>query len=454
MALTKKVDIFFTTKTIEIMELNRKITLIFLIPWLLFISTNKIIANNNFNLPTVTESTMKNNTERLNYNYQSNIHISDQDEMCEMLSSRLQFLKDLEHYTVFNPDEDSYNIYRIPSIVQARDGTLIAIVEARRDTPIDSSTRHTDMVYKLSHDGGRSWSSLRILEKSKEGWSASNPTAVVKSSSGRIMVLYSIWKPGRDSKNSRPGTLDNQLWMRYSDDNGNTWSEAVDITHQARDFDNWGNVVFGPGHGIETRTGRLVIPSYSQIKTDSYFFFTLYSDDGGRSWRRGKKSNINANESQIVELDDGRLMIDSRQGEGTSLNHIGTRWTAISKNQGETWGELKQGQVCPKIGASIIRYPRPDNSNNSLLLWSGLKGPGRINLILRLSSDQGQSFPIELLISPGPAAYSVMSLIDKGDVGILWEGGEHRSEKIIFTRIPMEVIMNLELLSTVNRDVH
>jgi sialidase-1 len=146
--------------------------------------------------------------------------------------------------------------------------------------------------------------------------------------------------------------------------------------------------------------------------------------------------------TRLLKLDDGRIMID-----GVRVHHQKTRWQALSIDQGQTWDKARPGQECAPICAGIIRYPRQGKS--SLLLWSGIKGPGRSNLILRLSSDQGQSFPVELLIGPGPTAYSDITLLDKGDIGILWEGGiEGRYEKIIFTRIPHKIIKDLEQLST------
>jgi sialidase-1 len=248
------------------------------------------------------------------------------------------------------------------------------------------------------------------------------------------------------------GEPDCQLWLRYSDDNGRTWSESADITRQGRDYDRWGHAVFGPGHGIETSSGRLVIPVNEPGEVDGTYnrsvSFAIYSDDGGATWNRGSHMNAPTNENQIVELDDGRLLIDARQTDGGP-----TRYSATSNDQGETWENQHRGQVCAPIAASILRYPRTDKG--SLLLWSGIKGPGRSNLVLRLSSDQGVSFPIELLIGSGPTAYSDKTLMRQGDIGILWEGGsESPYEKVIFTRIPAEIITKLEVLSTLNSDVH
>lgn len=339
----------------------------------------------------------------------------------------------IKSFTVFISGEEGYHSYRIPSIAQAPDGTFIAIVEGRRDKRSDPGGGHIDLVYKLSHDGGQTWSPLLILEKSKEGWGASNPTVIIDNKTQRVMVFYDVWKPGRGQNqgNCRPGKPDSQVWFRFTEDNGKTWSNANDITRQARDYEKWPCTVLGPGHGIKTNSGRLVIPANAQYKSgDSLKLgsFALFSDDGGKSWERGQKLNVNTSESQIVELDDGRLMINARQKDES-----GKRWVAISNDGGKTWGKLQKGQVSPPIAASIIRYPLQDK--NSLLLWSGPQGPKtRTNLMLRTSSDQGVSFPTEFLVSKGPAAYSDLTNIKNGDVGILWEGG-HESAKFLMIQI-------------------
>jgi len=361
----------------------------------------------------------------------------------------------VEHHTVFKCGEDGYHTYRIPSIIQAKDGTLVAFAEGRRDNRGDPGRGHIDLVYKLSNDGGRTWSSLHILEKAKEGGSASNPTAVVDNKSGRIIIIYPLWEPGIIIRRSHPGTTENLIMMRFSDDNGKSWSNAEDITHQARAKE-WGYTCLGPGHGIQTGTGRLIIPAYANAPgisddPDQRASFALYSDDGGKSWKRGQQIEVNTNENQIVELSNGRLMIDARQ----SIPAYPARWTAFSNNGGETWSKPEQGQVCAQICAGILSYPLKGKSSDKLLLWSGIKGPNRTNLILRLSYDQALTFPIEILIGPGPAGYSDLTLLKNGDVGMLWENGkEDYREKILFTRIPRKVIRNMWQISNLNRNVN
>ena len=351
---------------------------------------------------------------------------------------------------VFRQGQDGCHTYRIPALAMATDSTLIALAEGRRDSTADPGGGHIDLFYKLSHDGGRSWSPRRSFDQSHEGWGASNLTVVVQRKTGRIFVVFNRWMPGRGGRTtdrvgrlaSRPGTMDNQLWLRFSDDHGNTWSPAADITRQGRDVERWGMAVPGPGTGIETRTGRLIIPMDSPgafEDLEKTAAFALYSDDGGQSWQRGRHLNAFTTENQLVELDDGRLLIDARQKDA-----IETRWVALSDDQGASWGEPVPGQTVTQICSAILRYPAATPSSASALIWSGPKGPGRLDLVLRVSADQGCSFPAERLIGPGRAAYSSLALLDDGAVGVLWEGGSQSPyEKIHFTRLEKDAIQAL-----------
>ncbi len=351
-------------------------------------------------------------------------------------------LENLEHYTVFTSGSEGYHTYRIPTVIQAKNGTLIAIAEGRRDNRGDPGWGHIDLVYKLSKDGGRNWSPVKVLSKSEEGGASSNPTALVLKN-GRIVLFHGRFKPGRGGNKgerfSRPGTLDNQLWCKYSEDNGHTWSEPHDITSQARDIDKWGYVSVGIGHGIETRTGRIIMPAIGAGFLDDptkKASFALYSDDGGQSWERGNQIEAFTTENQIVELENGNLMINARQKE-----EIGSRWVATSTDQGLTWSKPRPGQVCAQICAGFNNYSL---NGKSLLLWTGIKGPGRTNLVLQLSSDNGLTFPVQLIVAEGPAGYSVLSPFGKKKMGIIWEGGEKDyREKIFYTMIPQKTIKRL-----------
>jgi sialidase-1 len=219
--------------------------------------------------------------------------------------------------------------------------------------------------------------------------------------------------------------MNNQVWARTSDDDGKTWSAARDLTRSARDFENWGAVFTGPGGAIQTRTGRLLVPA--AMKFDAYSVqaqaggftgpmnamraYAFYSDDKGETWKRGGLVQAFTNENQLVELADGAILMDARQGMGDY------RWQMISQDGGASWSRPQLGNKVTTIAAGIERVA-PD-----LLLWSGLGGPGRRHLVVRVSRDEGQTWTGERTVYGGPAAYSDLTVTGDGMVGIIWERG-------------------------------
>ena len=206
----------------------------------------------------------------------------------------------LTHVDVFKSGTDGYHTFRIPAIETAADGSLLAFAEARKHGRSDPGGKgqDIDLVLKRSTDGGKTWSPMKVIEDPGELWSAANAATVVDRATGRVWVLYLRSKPGRSSGASRPGTDDMQTLARYSDDHGVAWSEPIDLTKMARDYDDpkWTCSVVGPGGAIQTRSGRLLAPVWKTWNT-----FAIYSDDHGKTWQRGGFApGLRGNENELV----------------------------------------------------------------------------------------------------------------------------------------------------------
>jgi sialidase-1 len=339
---------------------------------------------------------------------------------------------------LFTRTQEGYHTYRIPALAVATDGTLIVIVEGRRDEAHDPGRGHIDLVYKRSSDGGKTWSKLEVLHQPPEGWGASNPTTVLLRETGRLLVFFNVWMEGRGSRNSAPGERHNQVWVRHSDDHGRTWSEPREITEAVRDIENWRAVVMGPGTGAELGGGRFAVPAYAHQGEDIRSF-AIISEDAGQTFRRGERIGVLSGECQIIRLDDRRLLMDARQRDGEH------RWIVTSEDGGGTWSEPRSGTRATPVNTSIVRVPADDAETPSWLIWSGPRGPVRNNLVIRISRDEGRTFPHERLIAEGRAAYSSMAPLPEGDVGLVWERGQAENvpggtvpETITFVRLPRE----------------
>lgn len=356
---------------------------------------------------------------------------------------------ELQEQAVFQAGEDGYHTYRIPSLLVAADGTLLAFSEARRLGRSDSGD--IDLVVKRSRDGGRSWSAAQVVWSDGDN-TCGNPCPVVDRRNGRI-VMPMTWNLGGDhGRELHDGTAEDtrRVYVTYSDDHGETWAPAREITEQAKD-PSWWWYATGPGVSIQiergAHAGRIVVPANHSSEASGYAAHTIYSDDGGESWRRSDVIAPACNESQVVELTDGRLMMNMRSQSFTDEERTGYRSLAFSSGGGETWTrpEFDEHLGDPRVQASLIRYSWPEERGGGVLLFanpsppvSRERGP-RIRMTVRASRDDGRTWPHARLIHPGPSAYSSLARLPDDSIGLLYEAGEENaSESIRLARFSID----------------
>ncbi len=337
---------------------------------------------------------------------------------------------------VFVAGQEGYFAYRIPAIETAPDGALLAFAEGRKHNLGDPGYEGNDidLVARRSLDGGVTWSPMTLIEDPGEQWSAGNPATLVDRENHRVWLFYLRCQPGRNTETARPGTDDSQILARTSDDNGLTWSAPRDLTGVSRDLADpkWRCSVAGPGGGIQMRDGRLIVPLW---RFEPWADFVLFSEDHGTHWQRGQfVPGLAGDECQVVELADGRLLFDVRQQSG------GHRWHATSSDGGRTWSAPRPGEDVTPVCCAIERGSlHADGSDRDRLLWTGPAGPERSNLVVRVSYDEGQTFPRERRLASGPAAYSDLTVLQDRTVGVLWERGAERGYQFItFARFNQE----------------
>ena len=335
---------------------------------------------------------------------------------------------------VYVSGADGVHTYRIPAMIVSPGGTLLVFCEARKQSITDASP--TDMVLKRSADGGKTWSATQVLIRGEASEAIMNPCPVVDAATGSIVLVC--------TNAHRIEHGHHRHLMITSKDDGTTWSKPVDLGTRITPYDD--TFVSGPGVGIQTKSGRLIIPGYTgkyEGKTRTGLYSrVLYSDDHGRSWTMGRKVSAYTNECQVVELTDGKLMLNMRENTGQSCRAVAT-----SEDGGQTWSEPYWDRAlneCP-CQASFIRYTHAETHGRSRLLFANPDVSGqrygvvkRTRMTVRLSYDEGKTWPAGKLIHPGPSSYSSLVRLPDGDVGLVYEGGqEHRREWIRFARISL-----------------
>jgi sialidase-1 len=327
----------------------------------------------------------------------------------------------------------AYHSYRIPSVIATTRGTLLAFAEGRRTGGGDAGD--IDLVLKRSTDGGRTWSQLQVIGDDGPN-TVGNPCPVVDASTGTIWLL-TTHNPGTlREKDIIAGTVEGTrtVWVMKSDDDGVSWSPAVEITSSVKRAD-WSWYATGPGIGIQTRTGRLVIPAnHVERGTGVNRSHLVFSDDGGRSWTLGASAGPGTNESQVVELADGRLMLNMRNHPPLAQNF---RLVAISDDGGRTLSVATPDRalVEPPAQASIVRLSASATADRNRLLFANPASTRRERMTVRLSYDEGASWPMARVIDAGPSAYSSLVVLPDRTIGLLFEHGTRSPyERITFAR--------------------
>lgn len=332
--------------------------------------------------------------------------------------------------TVFSEKTDGYAAFRIPALLVAADGSVLAFCEGRVGGLSDSG--NIDLVMKRSRDGGRTWGELKVIADDGPN-TMGNPCPVVDRSTGRI------WLPitrnlGVDNEREildRKGEGSREVWITHSDDHGETWSKPVEITSSVKRPD-WTWYATGPGNGIQLRSGRLVIPSdHALAGSKVYGSHVIFSDDHGATWRIGGVISDRVNECQVVELGDGRLMLNMR-----SYHKRNRRAVATSDDGGLTWSKLRHDEALiePVCQASLIAVET--EQHGQVLLFSNPASTKRERMTIKASLDQGESWSEGVVLHEGPAAYSSLADLGGGVVGCLYERGVKGAyEEIVLERV-------------------
>ena len=361
---------------------------------------------------------------------------------------------------LFVAGADGVREYRIPALVTTTKGTLLALCDARVEAPGDAPN-NIDLVLKRSEDQGETWSEMNVVADFPGRRAAADPCMLIDGETGKVWVIYDhVWPDSQSleragvvlPKGVRPDGTGRIIMLHaiFSEDDGKTWSEPVDITHQLT-REGWLAVMAAPGRGIQMNNGRLVVPCYSRRMDGSGrqgdFSSVAYSDDGGKNWRLGSGAGPATNECQVVELANGDLMLNMRSYHGK-----GCRAVATSTDGGETWSELSHDDTLiePRCQASFIRYgAEADSGGKDRLLFSNpAHRKERVNMTVRLSLDSGATWPVSKAVHPGPAAYSCLTVLEDGKIGLLYENGAGSPyERISFACFNPEWLTGADLQS-------
>ena len=157
----------------------------------------------------------------------------------------------------------------------------------------------------------------------------------------------------------------------------------------------------------------------------------IYSDDHGKTWQLGGSAGPHTNESQIVEQTNGRLLLNMRKAK--QHPDRGTRAVAYSDDQGASWtapvdAEALPGPTCQ---GSTIRHHFGDAP--VMLFSNPASDSRRADMTVRMSEDEGKTWPVARQLHKGGSAYSCLVSLPGGEAGCLYESSD--TPKLLYGRI-------------------
>lgn len=342
---------------------------------------------------------------------------------------------------VRNAGDDGVRAYRIPGLITAPDGTLVAVYDIRRNSSADLQ-EDIQIGCSRSKDGGRTWLPMQLaidmrgyggLPDAQNG--VGDPAIL---STGEDLWIMALWTHGLGGQRAWTGCRKNamtpeeqaaQVLVARSRDNGQTWEKPINITLGIKD-PSWGILLQGPGRGITMRNGTMVFPFQFVDKNDIPHATIVYSLDQGKTWKIGAPARDNTTEAQVVELQNGDLMLNMRDNRG------GARAVMTTSDMGKTWQDhpsSRKALVEPVCMASLIAY-------RDLLFFSNpADSRARTNISVKWSGDQGLTWSDGLLLDSGESwGYSCLTMIDKETVGILYESSQAH---LIFQALKLEDLL-------------
>ena len=309
--------------------------------------------------------------------------------------------------------------FRIPSIVTAPNGDLIAAIDERVPSCGDLKwSKDINIVIRRSTDNGKTWSEIEKVADFPFGQSASDPSMIVDKQTNEIFLFYNFMDLDKEKDVY-------YLHVAKSSDNGKTWSKAQDITSQIakpewhKDFK-----FITSGRGIQTKNGKL-LHTLVNLTSGLYIFG---SDDHGKTWYFIDTPIKPADESKIIELADGSWMVNAR------VNKDGMRYVHTSTDEGKTWSTKPEPKLIdPGCNAEIIRYTaKADGYDQNRILFSNAKmEKDRMNLTVRISYDEGKTWTEGKTIYGGGSAYSSLTILENGDIGVFFEKDDYTQNTFV-----------------------
>lgn len=331
----------------------------------------------------------------------------------------------------FQPYDLGSHYWRIPAMVvlhhqkgenASKNGRVVTMADNRFDHNGDLPS-HIDVYERHSDDNGATWSTHKMVVGTDAdhalvgGGHGFGDVSLVECASGKIVAIM-VGGPGYFGSTPSNPIVPTII---TSTDGGDTWSAPRTLTNELYQTTYTEGAVqgsfAGSGRGLmlqrqkdQQLNGRIMFAMSHRFANNNVQEYIIYSDDEGNTWKFSTQSAYSGgDESKLVELADGTVMISVRQS--------GQRGYNKSTDGGVTWGtQAKWADISGCACNGDILYV-----NKHVMLHSYPNNGSRKNLTIKASFDDGKSWSNPYVVCAPGASYSTMDVTKDGDIAIFYE---------------------------------
>ena len=295
-------------------------------------------------------------------------------------------------WSVIAPANAEHRRNSVASMIQLDDGSVMIAYDDYGPAKKGEKAAHdffpSKIVSRISPDGGKTWSDLRVLMEPKPGDFTIQAPGLLKLASGDVLLTFvRVYRGMETGKDWDPGVTRSTMALYRSTDDGKTFIEEKPIWERVKELRFQG----GAPWSLQLKSGRIVLAFQAAARQYGarYTIGVAVSDDDGRTWkvldRRVTMSDGYGVEPSVAELADGSLLMSIR----TRQKQI---YLSRSTDQGETWSKpLPSGLRHPASITKLIRIP---GSKDLLIVFNNSEIGDRTPMTAALSSDGGHTWRI------------------------------------------------------------
>lgn len=331
----------------------------------------------------------------------------------------------------FQPYDLGSHYWRIPAMVvlhhqqgenASKNGRVVTMADNRFDHNTDLPS-HIDVYERHSDDNGATWSTHKMVVGTEAdhalvgGYHGFGDVSLVECASGKIVAIM-VGGPGYFGSTPSNPIVPTII---TSTDGGDTWSTPRTLTNELYKTTYKEGAVqgsfAGSGRGLMLQrqkdkqlNGRIMFAMSHRFANNNVQEYIIYSDDEGDTWKFSTQSAYSGgDESKLVELADGTVMISVRQS--------GQRGYNKSTDGGVTWGtQAKWADIDGNACNGDILYV-----NKHVMLHSYPNDGKRKNVTIKASFDGGKSWSNPYVVCAPSSCYSTMDVTKDGDIAIFYE---------------------------------